>query len=188
MLFGNKKIKQTSEQNQHQTKNWRRDNLFPRHSERLATSIDALESSAAAAWRWNQEGGELKLKQVRRTPAAPRFEETFPGLRSLQINGRCDPEGREPGDARVPGRGGGDRARSVLGPCFRVRRRGAWSSLSARWRVGGRCPRGVRGGAVPCACVPHLEVSDPGGPSCGLRMVGGHRVVRGRRPQARPSD
>lgn len=55
-------------------------------------SIDAFENSADAAWRWNQEGGELKLKQVRRTPAAPRFEETFPGLRRLQSTGGVIPK------------------------------------------------------------------------------------------------
>ncbi|XP_073746465.1 serine/Arginine-related protein 53 [Callorhinus ursinus] len=59
-------------------------------------SIDALGSSADAAWRWNQEGGELKLKQVRRTAAAPRFEGTFLGLWRLQVHGRREAEGRDP--------------------------------------------------------------------------------------------
>lgn len=56
----------------------------------LAACIDALGSSADAAWRWNQEGAELKLKQVLRTPVAPRLEEGVPGPRAR----RCEPEGR----------------------------------------------------------------------------------------------
>lgn len=56
----------------------------------LAACIDALDSSADAAWCWNQEGAELKLKQVLRTPVAPRLEEGVPGPHIK----RCEPEGR----------------------------------------------------------------------------------------------
>ncbi|XP_044110745.1 splicing regulatory glutamine/lysine-rich protein 1-like [Neovison vison] len=59
-------------------------------------SIDALGSSAEAAWRWNQEGGELKLNQVRRTAAAPRFEGRFFGLWRLQVNRRREAGGQDP--------------------------------------------------------------------------------------------
>lgn len=47
----------------------------------LAACIDALGSSSGAAWRWNQEGAELKLKQVLGTPVAPWFEDRVPGPR-----------------------------------------------------------------------------------------------------------
>ncbi|XP_032707894.1 serine/Arginine-related protein 53 [Lontra canadensis] len=66
-------------------------NLAPRQ-----VSIDALGSSAEAAWRWNQEGGELKLNQVRRIAAAPRFEGRFFGLWRLQVNRRREAKGRDP--------------------------------------------------------------------------------------------
>lgn len=98
-----------------------------------------------AAWRWNQEGGELKLKQVRRTLGAPRFEETFPGLWSLQVNGRCDPEGQEPGDACIRGLEVGARGCGVPRPCSGKRRRGAWRSLGG--------DEGVGGGPEACGAV-----------------------------------
>lgn len=90
-------IKQARKINTKQ-KNWRRDNLFARHSYLLAASIDAFGSSAEVAWRWNQEGAELKLKQVRRTLAAPSSEEAFLGLQPLNINGRCEPDDPDPAD------------------------------------------------------------------------------------------
>ncbi|XP_069878930.1 serine/Arginine-related protein 53 [Dipodomys merriami] len=56
----------------------------------LVACIDALGSSADAAWRWNQEGAELKLKRVRSTPVAPRPVEIRllrgPGKSTLHTN------------------------------------------------------------------------------------------------------
>ncbi|XP_048955841.1 serine/Arginine-related protein 53 [Canis lupus dingo] len=52
--------------------------------------------SAAAAWRWNQEGGALKLKRARSPAAAPGLEGAILGLWRLRVSGRREAEGRDP--------------------------------------------------------------------------------------------
>lgn len=112
----------------------------------LAACIDALGSSADAAWRWNQEGAELKLKQVLRTPVAPRLEEGVPGPRARGASPKVDP-----GDAGVQSLGAAPAKEALGGP---ARREAAWGLAQSVAEAG---PGPAACGVEPCAHAPHTR-------------------------------